>query len=225
MKAVIFDFNGTLYNDTRFHHQAWKNYMLKKFGMDLSEEEISAHYIGPNNREIFHYVFGEQLTEEEVERFSLEKEEEYRAVCRSKKENLQLMDGAPELFDYLEKKGIPFGLATASCRDNIDFYISDLGLGKWFTMDRIVYDEGILPSKPDPAFYLEAARRLGVKCEDCLIFEDSCLGIEAATRANAGRLVVIDRTTPAEKLKAFPNIHATIHDYFSAERFVEDFEL
>ena len=37
MKAVLFDFNGTLYNDTEFHRAAWRNFMKAKFGMDLTE--------------------------------------------------------------------------------------------------------------------------------------------------------------------------------------------
>ena len=41
MKAVLFDFNGTLYNDTEFHRAAWRNFMKRKFDMDLTEEEIS----------------------------------------------------------------------------------------------------------------------------------------------------------------------------------------
>ena len=42
MKAVLFDFNGTLYDDTRFHRAAWRNYMKQKFDMELSEEEIAS---------------------------------------------------------------------------------------------------------------------------------------------------------------------------------------
>ena len=163
MKAVLFDFNGTLYNDTEFHRAAWRNFMKAKFGMELTEEEITAHFIGPNNSEIFQYCFGDRYSAEEVAQLGREKEVEYRAVARSKKENLQLMPGAPELFDLLVARGIPFALATASPIENVEFYLNDLGLKKWFTMDRIVYDEGILPSKPDPAFYLEAAKRIGVE--------------------------------------------------------------
>ena len=60
MKAVLFDFNGTLYDDTRFHRAAWRNFMKRKFDMELTEDEITAHYIGPNNSEIVQYCFGDR---------------------------------------------------------------------------------------------------------------------------------------------------------------------
>ena len=223
MKAVLFDFNGTLYNDTRFHREAWRNYMKQKFGMELTEEEITAHYIGPNNSEIFQYCFGDCYSAAEVAQFSREKEVEYRAVARSKVENLQLMEGAPELFDLLVERGIPFALATASPIENVEFYLNDLGLKKWFTMDRIVYDEGILPSKPDPAFYLEAAKRIGVEARDCIIAEDSITGIGAAINAGAGRIVAIDRSVSREWLEAKKSageIYAIVHDFRGFEQFL-----
>ena len=220
MKAVIFDFNGTLFDDTRFHVAAWQKYMRRKFSIDLSLEEVRRGFIGPNNSAIFHSYFGERYSDTELRSFSREKEAEYRAAAREKPENLRLMDGAPGLFDLLQARGVPFALATASEIENIEFYMEDLGLKKWFTMDRIVYDQGILASKPDPAFYLEAARRLDMDPADCVVAEDSLPGIQAAINAGAGRVVAIDRTTPREKLEANPGIYAVVHDFWGFERFI-----
>jgi len=217
MKAVLFDFNGTLFDDTRFHLEAWQKYMGDRFGMHMTLEEVRRRFIGPNNREIFHDVLGDGLTEEEIERYSFEKEEVYRAVVRSNPANMHLMEGAPELFDLLAERGIPFALATASARYNVDFYLDELGMDKWFDLSRIVYDEGLLPSKPDPAFYLEAARRIHTDPADCIIVEDSPAGIQAAVNARAGRIIAIDRTMPKEKLEANPAIHAIVHDYVGFE--------
>lgn len=91
---------------------------------------------------------------------------------------------------------------------------------RWFTMDRIVYDEGKLPSKPDPAFYIEAMRRLNMKREDCVIVEDSPSGIQAAINAGAGRIIAIDRTAPLEWLQSKAEIHAIIHDFYGFERYL-----
>lgn len=223
MKAVLFDFNGTLYDDTRFHRAAWREYMKEKFGMDLTDEEITTHYIGPSNSEIFRYCFGDRYSEAETAEFSREKEVAYRKAARSRPENLRLMDGAPELFDLLVERGIPFALATASPIENVQFYLEDLGLKKWFDMERIVYEEGKLPSKPNPAFYLEAARRIGVDPADCVIAEDSIIGIQAAINAGAGRIVAIDRSLShewlAERMRR-GEIHAIVHDFFGFERFL-----
>ena len=220
MKAVLFDFNGTLYNDTRFHLYAWKNYLKDRFGFDLSEEEVRRRCIGPGNALIFKDFFGEDISPELIEEYSKEKEVFYRSVCRSNPENLQLMEGAAELFDLLTERGIPFVIATASPIENVEFYLNDLGLSKWVDIDRIVYEEGNLPGKPDPAFYLEAARRAGFAPGECIIVEDSKTGIEAAIRAGAGKLIVIDRTAPREFLENTKEIDALIHDFRGFEKYL-----
>ena len=221
MKAVIFDFNGTLFDDTNFHLEAWQNFMHKKFGIDLTREEVREKFIGPNNSVIFRNYFGEgRFTNEELIALAREKEAEYRAIVHRDPANMQLMEGAPELFDLLVERKIPFALATASHIDNVMFYLEDLGLKKWFSMDRIVYDEGILPSKPDPAFYLEAMKRIGMQPEDCIIAEDSPSGIQAAINAKAGRIVAIDRTAPKEWLEAQTEIYALVHDFRGFEKFL-----
>ena len=220
MKAVIFDFNGTLFDDTRFHLEAWQNFMRGKFGIGLSIDEVRKGFIGPNNSTIFRNYFGDRFSDAEMVQLAYEKEAEYRSVVRRDPENMHLMEGATELFDLLVERGIPFALATASAIENINFYLEDLGLKKWFTMDRIVYDQGILPSKPDPAFYLEAMKLLNVKAEDCIIAEDSPSGIQAAINAKAGRIVAIDRTAPRDWLEANEHIHAIVHDFRDFEKFL-----
>lgn len=222
MKAVLFDFNGTLYNDTPFHRAAWYNYAKRRFDLELTKEDLESKVLGRNNEAILKNLLGDHLTHEQIDLYSIEKEAEYRSVARSNPTNLRLIEGAGEMFDMLAERKFPFALATASIMDNIRFYLDDLGLAKWFSMDRIVYDEGKLASKPDPAFYLEAARRLGVDIADCIIVEDTPSGIEAAIRSGAGRIIVMDRTTPLEKIQSYPQVHAVIHDFYGFERFLAD---
>lgn len=220
MKAVLFDFNGTLYNDTHLHMKAWHDFMLRKFGQDLSPEEVRKTFIGPSNDDIFKKMFDGKLPKETACAYAAEKERDYRAAARANPDNLRLMDGAAEMFDCLTERGIPFALATASPIENVEFYLEDLGMKKWFSLDRIVYEEGKLASKPDPAFYIEAARRLGLRPEDCAVVEDSPTGIQAAINARAGRIIAIDRTTPREWLESKPEIFAIIHDFYGFERYI-----
>jgi len=220
VKAVLFDFNGTLYDDTRFHQDSWKSYLFERFGLDLSDEEVHRRCIGPSNETIFRDFFGDSVTQEQVTQYAMEKEEAYRSVCKADPVNLKLMEGAEELFDLLTERNIPFVLATSSAYLNVCFYLNELGLSRWMDIDRIVYEEGKLPVKPDPAFYIEAARRAGVKPEECIIVEDSKTGIEAAIRANAGKIIALDRTLPREWLEAQSEIHAIIHDFRGFEKFL-----
>jgi len=220
MKAVLFDFNGTLYDDTDFHRRAWRSYMQKRFSATLSDAYLDKYFLGPGNETIFKTYFNDNVTPEEIELYSREKEEEYRAICRSDSKNLLLIDGAYALFDLLRERGIPFIVATASRISNVRFYMDELGLGKWLSLDQIVYEDGSLPGKPDPAFYLEAARRAGADIADCIICEDSRTGLQSAVNAGAGRIIAMDRSLGSETLQAMPEIHAVIHDYHNFERFL-----
>ena len=219
MKGILFDFNGTLYDDSRLHMAAWRNFFREKFNRILSDAEVRS-FIGPSNTDIFAKCFGAGLSPEKVAELSAEKEAAYRTVARSNPDNLHLIDGVPEMLDLLVDRKIPFALATSSVRANVEFYLEDLGLKRWFTLDRIVYEEGKLASKPDPAFYIEAARRIGLSPEDCTIVEDSPTGIQAAVNARAGRIIAIDRSAPREWLDSRSEIGAIIHDFRGFERFI-----
>lgn len=220
MKAVLFDFNGTLYNDTDFHRRAWRSYMKKRFGAEVTDEDLDKYYIGPGNETIFKTFFGGNVSDEDIVKYSLEKEEEYRSICRSDPKNLQLIEGAYELFDLLRAKNIPFAVATSSGINNVNFYLNELGLGKWLTIDDVVYEDGRFEGKPAPDFYLEAARRVKTDIADCIVVEDSRTGLLAAKRAKAGRIIAIDRSTPREELENMPEVYAVIHDYHNFEVFL-----
>ena len=105
IKAVLFDFNGTLFNDTRFHVAAWKNFCEKYCGLYYTEDEVRDQFIGPSNAMTLRRLFGEDITDGEIERWSAKKEEEYRDMVRSNPENMKLMDGAGEFLDYLKERG------------------------------------------------------------------------------------------------------------------------
>ena len=220
MKGILFDFNGTLFNDTHLHRQAWHNFFLNNFGWDFSDEEIMRRCLGPSNDDIFKDFFDGKLSRAEMDELAEKKEIEYRTAVKSDPANMHLIEGAPEMLDMLVEKWIPFALATASPIGNLLFYLEDLGLKKWFTIDRIVYEEGKLPSKPNPAFYIEAARRIGLTPEECLIVEDSPTGIQAAINAKAERIIAMDRTAKREWLESKEEISAILHDFRGFERYL-----
>lgn len=219
MKAVLFDFNGTLYNDTNYHRRAWHDYMLERFGREYGVEEIDRWFIGPANRAILEHCFP-GISDADADRYSREKEAVYRGIASETEESRRLVDGVPEMLDCLAARGIPFAMATASLLDNVEFYLNGLGLSRWFTMDRIVYDTGAIACKPAPDFYIEAARRLGCVPRDCVVVEDSPTGIESARRAGAGRIIAIDCTQPRAALEKRPELYAVIHDFRNFDQYL-----
>ena len=139
------------------------------------------------------------MSAEERVKYSQRKEALYRQACISKPENLHLVPGTEDFLQMLQDKGIPFGLASASIVENIDFFFDAFSLGKWFRRDDVVYDDGTYPDKG--AMHLEAARRLNVPFANCLVVEDSTSAIHLAKQNGAGRIVAIGTTAETSVLK------------------------
>ena len=104
-------------------------------------------------------------------------------------------------------------IATGAGRGNLDFYFDAFHLERWFSRDRVVYDDGTLPGKPAPDVYLRACERINVAPRDCLVVEDAFAGIEAARNAGVEAIVAVTATNPAPALKALPGVKAVIDDY------------
>jgi len=189
-KGVIFDFNGTLLWDTQLHNIAWDNF-FNLHGFSLSDEEKHHKMHGRLNKEIIAELFGDRLTGAEVERYGLEKEYEYQRLCEEL-EDFSLAEGVTELFQELKKESIPYVIATASGIENVDFYMRRLELGKWFSREQIIYNDGSMRGKPFPDLFLKAIQVLGLDSRDITIFEDSVAGIKAAETAGAGKIIIVN---------------------------------
>lgn len=196
MGAVLLDFNGTMFFDSSLHVEAWS-----RIYQDLHPEDTepldAARILGPNNRAILKN-FAPWLSEEENRQYSEKKEALYRRACKSKPEMLHLVRGTEEFLQYLQRNGIPFALASASIKSNVDFYFETFGLDRWFDRKLVVYDDGTYPNKG--AMHLEAARRLHVDLGDCLLIEDSPGSIAYAKSNGAGCIVAIGDSAPLQQL-------------------------
>jgi beta-phosphoglucomutase len=189
-KGIVFDFNGTLLWDTPLHNKAWDNF-LEKYGFALSDDDKHRVLHGRLNREILKELFEGRPTEEEIERYGLEKEYEYQRLC-NELENFSLAEGVVELFEKLSREGIPYGIATASGVENVEFYYKRLKLDRWFRKEHIIYNDGSMRGKPFPDLFLKAMAALGLEGRNTVIFEDSVSGIKAAEAAGAGKIIIVN---------------------------------
>ena len=188
IKAVIFDFNGTLFNDTAFHNKAWTDFAAG-YGISLNPADLENYIHGFTNREILEFLFHRKLQGEELVRLYEEKEEIYRQICRVNPKQCILTPGAEAFLDYLRSKSIPCTIASASYLTNVKFYFELFQLNRWFNIDRIIYDSGEYKGKPNPDMFLAAALKIGTAINDCMIIEDSVGGIQAARNAGAKKLL------------------------------------
>ena len=141
--------------------------------------------------------------------YSEKKEELYRLACVNNPEITHLVNGTEAFLRLLQEKGIPFALASASIKANIDFFFDTFGLDRWFCKEDVVYDDGTYQNKG--AMHLEAARRLGVDLADCMVIEDSLSSIKQAKQNGAGCIVAVANAESASALQGLA--HHVMSDF------------
>lgn len=192
MKGIIFDFNGTMFMDSDLHEAAWL-YLIQKYSdKKMTEEDILKNIHGKTNDVILRNFISPELSEEEVEKLSDEKEAYYRESVLASAEHNDFTKGLREVLDYLKAKKIPMTIASASPKVNMDFYFDYLHLGDWFDEEKMVCHTGSFPGKPAPDIFLIAAEKIAVAPKDCLVIEDSYSGLQAARNAKIGTIIAID---------------------------------
>lgn len=212
-KGIIFDFNGTLYWDSAKHKQAWREFSKRLRGTPFSDEEMIKYMFGRTNEQIISYAIGKKPSAQTVKELGGEKEALYRKMSLEDKEHFKLADGVPGFLDFLKENNIPRTIATMSDKTNVDFYIENFNLKKWFDTDKIVYADGKIPGKPAPDIYEIAAKNLNLAPKDCIVVEDALSGIEAASKAGIGKIIAICSEESPELYKNIPAVSDIITSF------------
>jgi beta-phosphoglucomutase-like phosphatase (HAD superfamily) len=213
MKGIIFDFNGTLFFDSHMHYEAWRIYSKKLRGYEFTDDEMREKMFGRTNADIIEYAIGKKPTEEMVEKLAKEKEGMYRQMCLDNPETFVLSPGAEDFLTYLKENNIPMTIATMSEWDNVEFYIKEFNLARWFDLDKIVYSNGEIPGKPAPDIYEIAAKNIGLSPKDCIVVEDALSGIESANKAGIGTIIAIASVESDDLYKKIPCVKQIIHHF------------
>ena len=190
VKGVIFDFNGTLFFDNDKHVKAWGAVSRLLRNKDITDEELHKHFNGVPNQKIIQYMKNNQATKEDIDYYSKLKEKYYRQFCKEDQATFHLVEGSYDYFKQLKDQKIPFTIASASIKENIDFFVESFHLDKWMKVDDIIYDNGTYQNKI--AMFKDAALKLNVNIKDCLIIEDSKSGIENAYEAGCRQIIVVN---------------------------------
>ena len=217
-KGIIFDFNGTLFFDSEKHLEAWREYSKRLRGTPFSDEEMRQYMFGRTNEDIIAYAIGRKPEPELVEKLAKEKEEVYREMCRKDYKNTKLAPGAIDFLNFLKNNNIPMTIATMSEKDNVDFYIEEFNLSKWFDIEKIVYSDGTIPGKPAPDIYQIAAQKLNFSPKDCIVVEDAISGIEAAKSAGIGKIIAIASMESVDLYKNIPAVTQIIKNFDEIDR-------
>lgn len=217
-KGIIFDFNGTLFFDSEKHLEAWREFSKRVRKEAFTDDEMREYMFGRTNEDILAYLLGRKPEPELVEKLGKEKEAVYREMCRKDYKKTVLAPGAVEFLDYLKENNIPTTIATMSEKDNVDFYIEEFQLSRWFDIDKIVYADGTTPGKPAPDIYIKAAKVLNLDPKECIVVEDAVSGIEAARSAGIGKIIAIASMESEDLYKNIPAVSQIIKNFDEIDR-------
>lgn len=202
--ALIFDMDGVIVDSNPVHREAWAAFN-RRFGLETTDAMLQRMY-GKRNDEIVRDFFGGGLPPEEVSARGTAKEELYREMISGRIEEMLV----PGLRGFLEcHRDAPMGLATNAEPANVRFLLDRTGLRPYFRA--VVDGHQVRNPKPHPEVYLRAARLLKITPADCIVFEDSQFGVEAARAA--GMRVIGIRTT----LVNLPGTHIAIDNFLSGD--------
>lgn len=225
IKGILFDFNGTLFFDSDFHMEAFRR-TLRSYGKPIPTDDYMIRNIfGRTNETIYLENIDPNGTPEDIKSFANQKESQYRSFCLENPKDFHFTEGACELLDYLKEKKIPYCMATGAEIDNLEFYFEQMGLARWFTLDRIVYTDGSFAGKPEPDIYQLAAARIGLSPEECIVFEDGTSGILSANRAGVGAVVAVYEEKLPSPLNDEVRTDAIYHDFLSWREILTKFDL
>lgn len=179
--AYLFDCDGTIADSMPLHYIAWKK-ALGEWNCEFSEKLFYA-WGGMPIVEIVATLNKDRGLSMPVEEVAHRKENLYFEL-------LPQLQPVAEVVEHIEASHgkIPFAVVSGSARDSVTASLSTLNLLDRF--ETLVCAGEYRKSKPDPEAFLLAASRLGVAPKSCLVFEDTDMGIQAATAAGMASVKV-----------------------------------
>jgi len=200
--------DGTMIDSMGHHRLSWIEF-ARRHSIEIAVDDLMRRTTGRTGAECMDDLFGRQFSPAESWALVAEKEEIYRALFAPV---FREVAGFRAFAEKAGAAGLGIGVGTAGDRHNIAFAMQHLAMDP---PPRVIVggDEG-LPGKPDPAIFLEAARRLGIASHHCVVFEDAPFGIEAARRAGMAAVAVCTSHS-AQELDG-PHVLAAIEHYDGA---------
>lgn len=202
--AMILDMDGVIVDSNPLHRQAWEAYN-QRYGI-RTDEAMHTRMYGRRNDDIVRDFFGGHLTDEEIFEHGAAKERLYREMLTGRVEEVLV----PGVRAFLARhRGCPLGLASNAEPANVEFLLDAAGLRPYFRA--VVHGHMVTHPKPHPEIYLKAAELLAAVPGDCIVFEDSHGGVEAAR--TAGMRVVGVATTH----QAMAHVDLVVENFLSPE--------
>lgn len=180
IKGFIFDLDGVIVDTAKYHFLAWKK-LANDLGIDFTEEE-NEQLKGVSRVKSLEKILAwgnKTLSEKDFNAQMAKKNEDYLSHI-AKMDESEILPDVPKVLNFLSENNQPISLGSAS--KNARTILERVNLKEQF--NAIVDGNDVTKAKPDPEVFLIAAKLLNVAPENCIVFEDSVAGVEAANVAN-----------------------------------------
>jgi len=178
-KGFIFDLDGVIVDTAKYHFLAWKK-LANSIGVDFTDVQ-NEQLKGVSRVKSLEKILGwggKRISEDTFQSLMSDKNEDYLKYIEKMNED-EILSDVPKVLNYLIEKKQPISLGSAS--KNARTILKKVNLDNKF--DAIVDGNDVSQAKPNPEVFLIAAKHLKIKPEDCIVFEDSVAGIQAANKA------------------------------------------
>lgn len=191
--GFLFDNDGVLIDSQALHWHSWQLLMKEDPHLSMGYSTFLEGF-GKRNDLILKelYPHSEEFQRKEWEK---RKEELFREIAKGK---ITLLPGMEIFLKQLKNDNIPRIIASSTPIGNLKMYLRDTILGNYFTS--FVSAEEVAHGKPFPDIFLEAANRLGIPPQNCIVIEDAPVGITAAKKAGCF-VIALETTHPKALLK------------------------
>lgn len=191
IKGFLFDLDGVIVDTAVFHFQAWRR-LAQKLGGDFTEEQneqLKGVSRVDSLKKIIEWT-GTTVSDEEFQSLMVEKNEWYLELVQG----LGPQDALPGALDFLQTaydQGLKIALGSAS--KNAPMILEKLGITPLFTA--IIDGNNVVNGKPHPEVFLKGAEALGLEPSECVVFEDSIAGVQAAKTGGMSSVGIGDAET------------------------------
>jgi beta-phosphoglucomutase family hydrolase len=176
--GVIFDWDGVIVDSSRLHEKSWE-ILAKELDLTLPAGHFKQGF-GMKNDYIIPNILKWATKIEAIQQLADRKEALYRQlVCEEK---IELLPGVRSLLESLAQNKIPRTIGSSTCLANIQAVLECTGIAHYF--NAIVSAEEVTQGKPHPEVFLKAAQHLKLNPNQCLVIEDTQVGLQAAKAAN-----------------------------------------
>lgn len=179
-KTFIFDLDGVIVDTAKYHFLAWQR-LAAQLGIEFTPEhnEQLKGVSRVRSLEIILALGNVEASQEEKNEWLLQKNTEYLSYIEEMDES-EILPGVMQVLEYLKqhKQNIVLGSASKNAKPILE----KAKIMHYF--DAIVDGNDVSNAKPDPEVFLQGAKKVNDIAENCIVFEDSVAGIQAANLAN-----------------------------------------